>query len=47
MSLAQEKEEEYISDLEVYVDCLSEITEEFKSLTAPSYLRREEVLSLF
>jgi hypothetical protein len=37
------KEEELITDLEIYVDCLTETTEKFKSLKNPSYMEREEV----
>ncbi len=37
------EEEEHLNNLEIFIDCLKDITEEFKSKQDPTFNIREEV----
>lgn len=38
-----ENEEHIMNNLEIFIDCLKEITEEFKNNPQPNFTTREEV----
>ncbi len=41
-----EAEDETLNNLEIYIDCIKDITEEFKKNSNPSFSVREEVNSI-